>query len=167
MAGISDPEKSDLSLDLTNRNLGVGVDGNDKELDVVAQGDEDSEHSERSLSADSIKPTSAQNIQGNVRSKSQSSSIRSRSLSIIPRSKRRGLLGRFAIIPEVERPHDYGNGTKWAITAIVALAAAAAPVGSAIFYRGLSPPFLRGISSEYTNLFGIYKYQQCRPLSTQ
>jgi hypothetical protein len=53
----------------------------------------------------------------------------------IPRSRRRGLLGRLALIPEVETPYDYKNGTKWTITAIVALAAAAAPMGSGIFYR--------------------------------
>ena len=70
-----------------------------------------------------------------ARSKSRTSSTRSKAQSIIPRSKRRGLLGRFAIIPEVERPKDYPRATKWLITFIVALAAAAAPMGSAIFYR--------------------------------
>ena len=54
---------------------------------------------------------------------------------VVPRSERRGLLGRFAIIAEVESPHEYKNSTKWMITAIVALAAAAAPMGSGIFYR--------------------------------
>jgi hypothetical protein len=137
MAEIGDPEKAHIPLD-TSQHLGVAVEDNDKELDIWSHGDDRSEHSERTLSADSIEPAPAQVVQENVRSKSRSSSVRSRPLSIIPRSKRRGLLGRFAIIPEVERPHDYGNGTKWAITAIVAFAAAAAPVGSAIFYRGFS-----------------------------
>ncbi|KAK4241631.1 hypothetical protein C8A03DRAFT_40986 [Achaetomium macrosporum] len=55
----------------------------------------------------------------------------------VPRARRRGLLGRFTIIPEVERPYEYKNSTKWMITAIVALAAAAAPMGSAIFLPAL------------------------------
>lgn len=53
----------------------------------------------------------------------------------VPRAQRRGLLGRFTIIPEVERPYEYKNRTKWMITAIVALAAAGAPMGSGIFLR--------------------------------
>lgn len=69
------------------------------------------------------------------RSKSSSSSTRSRTPQIVPRSERRGLLARLAIIPEVTRPHDYKNSTKWIITLIIALAAVVAPMGSAIFYR--------------------------------
>ena len=60
---------------------------------------------------------------------------------VIPRSRRRGLLGRLALIPEVEQPYEYKTGTKWTITAIVALAAAAAPMGSGIFYRKHLWPF--------------------------
>lgn len=65
---------------------------------------------------------------------SRAASVQSR-MSIISRGKRRGLLGRFTIVPEVERPHEYGRRTKWFITFLIALAAAAAPMGSAIFYR--------------------------------
>ena len=64
---------------------------------------------------------------------------------IVPRDQRRGLLGRFTLIPEVERPYEYKNSTKWMITAIVALAAAGAPMGSSIFMREwllLKPPDL-------------------------
>ncbi|CAK7198733.1 hypothetical protein SEUCBS139899_001397 [Sporothrix eucalyptigena] len=62
----------------------------------------------------------------------------SRTPTIIPRSKRRGLFGSFAILPEVERPYEYQNKTKWLITLIVALSAAAGPLGSSIFYPSLS-----------------------------
>lgn len=55
--------------------------------------------------------------------------------NIVPRSERRGLFRRFALIPEIERPYEYKASTKWMITAIVALAAAAAPMGSGIFLR--------------------------------
>ncbi|KAH8602158.1 MFS multidrug transporter-like protein [Bisporella sp. PMI_857] len=71
------------------------------------------------------------------RARSKASTARSRPLSIVPRSKRRGLLSRFSIVPEVDRPHDYRNKTKWLITAIVAFSATAAPLGSAIFFPAL------------------------------
>ncbi|KIW11430.1 hypothetical protein PV08_10730 [Exophiala spinifera] len=50
----------------------------------------------------------------------------------VPRSKRRGLFSRFALVAEVTQPFDYKDSTKWFITFIVAVAAAAAPLGSAI-----------------------------------
>ena len=73
---------------------------------------------------------------------SRTSSTRTRIISVVPRNKRRGLLGSLTLIPEVERPHDYKNSTKWSITAVIAIAAACAPIGSSIFYRRfiISPP---------------------------
>jgi hypothetical protein len=53
----------------------------------------------------------------------------------IPRSHRRGLLGRLTIIPEVANPYAYRNGTKWLMTIIVSLAEATSSFGSSIFYR--------------------------------
>lgn len=53
----------------------------------------------------------------------------------IPKSQRRGLLGRFTLVAEVEDPKDYSRSTKWYITFVVALAAMAAPMGSAIILR--------------------------------
>lgn len=53
----------------------------------------------------------------------------------VPRSKRRGLLGRFTLVAEVENSYDYNNKLKWFITFIVAFAAAGAPLGSSIFFR--------------------------------
>ena len=53
----------------------------------------------------------------------------------IPRSQRRGLLARFAILAEVDEPKHYSRPSKWFITFVVALAAVAAPIGSAIFFR--------------------------------
>jgi len=51
---------------------------------------------------------------------------------IVSRSQRRGLLARFALIPEVENPEHYARQTKWLLTFIVAFCAMAAPMGSAI-----------------------------------
>ncbi|KAL7623071.1 hypothetical protein AAE478_006750 [Parahypoxylon ruwenzoriense] len=71
------------------------------------------------------------------RARSQASSAPSRSLSIVPRLKRRGFLAQLTLIPEVERPYEYPSKAKWMITAFIALAACAAPMGSAIFYPAL------------------------------
>ena len=53
----------------------------------------------------------------------------------VPRSKRRGLLGRFTLLAEVEEPKHYTRPTKWFITFNIALAALAAPLGSVIIFR--------------------------------
>jgi len=53
----------------------------------------------------------------------------------VVRAKRRGLFARFTILAEVEEPKHYARGTKWFITFIIALAAVAAPLGSAIILR--------------------------------
>ncbi|KAH0525543.1 hypothetical protein TsFJ059_007894 [Trichoderma semiorbis] len=71
------------------------------------------------------------------RSRSRASTTRSKTLNVIPRSQHRGLLGRFAVVPEVDRPYDYKNSTKWGITLTIAVATAAAPLGSSIFYPAL------------------------------
>jgi multidrug resistance protein len=62
----------------------------------------------------------------------------SRTISVIPeavvveRRKRRGLLGKLTLIPEVENPYHYTRRTKWFITFVVAVCGAAGPMGSAI-----------------------------------
>ena len=53
----------------------------------------------------------------------------------VPRFQRRGLLSRFTILAEVEQPLHYSRRSKWFITFVVAAAAIAAPLGSAIFFR--------------------------------
>jgi len=58
----------------------------------------------------------------------------------VPRSERRGLFARFSLVAEVTDPTDYKNNVKWFITFIVAIAAGAAPTGSAIIFRTSSPP---------------------------
>ncbi len=57
----------------------------------------------------------------------------------IPRSQRRGLFGRFTLVAEVEEPKHYPRRTKWFITFNIALAAVAAPLGSAIIFRKVPP----------------------------
>lgn len=57
----------------------------------------------------------------------------------ISRAQRRGLFGRFTLVAEVEEPKHYPRKTKWFITFIVAFAAIAAPMGSAIIFREQPP----------------------------
>ncbi|KAL2128842.1 hypothetical protein VTI74DRAFT_8574 [Chaetomium olivicolor] len=56
----------------------------------------------------------------------------------IPRSERRGLLGQLTLVPEVEDPQTSGNGTKWLMTAIVALAGATSSTGTSVSYPALA-----------------------------
>jgi multidrug resistance protein len=56
---------------------------------------------------------------------------------IVPRHLRRGLLARFALVAETTEPTRYPRRTKWAITFVVAIAAAAAPTGSATIMPAL------------------------------
>ena len=58
-------------------------------------------------------------------------------LSIVRRKSRRGLIATFTVIPEVSDPRSYSRKTKWTITMIVAIAAAAAPLGSTIVLPAL------------------------------
>ena len=135
---VLDPEKEDLEgtqhvpqdIDGPVEHPGVSTNTDDETKNLET--DDGSIHSQTSTGSIEPAPVVEQTTQ---RSKSRSSSVRSRPLSIVPRSERRGLLGRLTVIPEVERPYEYTRRTKWLITLLVALAAAAAPMGSSIFFR--------------------------------
>lgn len=68
---------------------------------------------------------------------SRSSAV-SRTPTVIPRRERRGLLAHLCLIPEVSNPYEYSRKIKWTITFFVALAAMAAPTGSAIILPALN-----------------------------
>ncbi|OHE95327.1 major facilitator superfamily transporter [Colletotrichum orchidophilum] len=88
-----------------------------------------------------------------ARTRSRASSTRSRALSIVARSKRRGLFAQLTTIPEVDNPYLYTNKTKWTITLIIALAAAVSPMGSSIFYPALTEMSKEfGVTPTITNL---------------
>lgn len=55
----------------------------------------------------------------------------------VPRSQRRGLLGRLTVIAEVTNPYDYSRKTKWTLTFVIAVAGAAAPMASSIVLPAL------------------------------
>lgn len=54
---------------------------------------------------------------------------------VVHRLKRRGLFGQLTLLAEIEKPKTYPRNRKWFITFIVAVAGAAAPMGSSIFFR--------------------------------
>ncbi|KAL2852453.1 major facilitator superfamily domain-containing protein [Aspergillus pseudoustus] len=57
---------------------------------------------------------------------------------VVPRLKRRGLLGQLTLLEEVENPKSYPRSTKWIITFVVAVAGSVAPAGSGIFFPALT-----------------------------
>lgn len=67
--------------------------------------------------------------------RSVASSTRPRITTPVPKESRRGLLPWLSLVPEIDNPRHYPNGVKWVLTLFVAVAASAAPMGSAILYR--------------------------------
>lgn len=59
----------------------------------------------------------------------------------VPRSERRGLFARFALVAEVVDARTYPRRTKWYITGVVAAGAVVSPLGSSIFFRKYIPAF--------------------------
>ena len=71
---------------------------------------------------------------------SRSISTQSKPLSLrkVPVSQRNGWLSRLSLLYEAEEPKSYPRKVKWFITFEVAIAAIAAPMGSAIILRAFS-----------------------------
>ncbi|KAI3325894.1 major facilitator superfamily transporter [Xylariaceae sp. AK1471] len=69
--------------------------------------------------------------------RSMTSSMGPRHAIPVPKENRRGLFPWLSLVPEVDKPQHYDNGIKWMLTLFVAIAACAAPMGSAIFYPSL------------------------------
>ena len=80
----------------------------------------------------------------------------------IPRAKRRGLFGSFTIVAEVEEPKNYPRRTKWFITFVIALAAVAAPLGSAIIFRTLKGLPKKLSTNHHRNSTNILKHLSCK-----
>lgn len=53
----------------------------------------------------------------------------------VSESQRKGFLAGASFLAEVQDPYQYPHKTKWIIVFLVAYASAAAPMGSAIFFR--------------------------------
>nr|POE56350.1 mfs transporter ops2 [Quercus suber] len=57
---------------------------------------------------------------------------------VVPRAQRRGLLARLTLIAEITDPYAYARKKKWVLTLVVALAGAAAPMGSSLVLPALN-----------------------------
>lgn len=142
MASLPDPEKGEASHGLsdTERSLSVHSDASlegktdhGEEKSTIQQTQDDTNLPATAV----VDPLGAVPLVGIPVSRlhSRASSARSLRPNIVPRSKRRGLFGRFAILPEVDDPYLYKTSTKWGITVIISLATCISPMGSSIFYR--------------------------------
>ncbi|EON68689.1 hypothetical protein W97_07947 [Coniosporium apollinis CBS 100218] len=76
------------------------------------------------------------NKAASVLSRQTTSSIKPPAITV-PRKERRGLFAHVAVVREVTDAQHYSNKTKWSITFVIACAAAAAPLGSAIVLPAL------------------------------
>ncbi|KAL7921816.1 major facilitator superfamily domain-containing protein [Trichoderma austrokoningii] len=155
MSSVPDPEKADgspPSIHSSNDSI-TTAHTDDHSSDEKKTAHHHVTENDSELHHDSLVPTvslataaQAPTEHEAARSRSRASTTRSKTLSIIPRSQRRGLLSRFAVVPEVESPYEYKNSTKWGITLTIALATAAAPLGSSIFYPAL-PEMTRNLNT--------------------
>ena len=96
----------------------------------------ESHESERTLSDEGHDAQVATPHRSRSRAQSSTRSIQKDAI-VVPRGQRRGLFANLAIIAEVTEPHDYTRKRKWMITFVVAVAAAAAPMGSSIILPAL------------------------------
>ncbi|KAL2873170.1 hypothetical protein SGCOL_011681 [Colletotrichum sp. CLE4] len=144
--GRGEDQSSSQSSDSEDEITEVGRNGDRSRKSADADAD-----SERDGEVDGERDPSAGDAP--ARTRSRASSTRSRALSIVARSKRRGFLARLTTIPEVDNPYNYTNKTKWTITLIIALAAAVSPMGSSIFYPALTEMSKEfGVTPTITNL---------------
>ncbi|KAK2753048.1 hypothetical protein FQN55_005008 [Onygenales sp. PD_40] len=115
----------------------------EKQHEVIDHEDEEVDGREASMVEDGIaehkgsRPGSQRHNEGDLESTSIEGTNSYSDAVKVPRNKMRGLLARFSVLPEVKEPKKYPRRTKWMVTFIVAIGAAAAPFGSAIFYPAL------------------------------
>ncbi|CAG8953967.1 hypothetical protein HYFRA_00009066 [Hymenoscyphus fraxineus] len=127
MVDLEKAEPAENNNDPVNSNLTI----------ATSEGGEQNKPEDASLRSKSTLNHTDDDSRPRERNERDLTPTQSQALSVISRSKRRGLFGRFTIVPEVENPYEYKRSTKWGITLVIALAAAAAPLGSAIFLPAL------------------------------
>lgn len=102
-----------------------------------SQGSQSSDDTEHPFEGSHIRPTRSRAISSRSRAQSSARSVQ-REAVVVPRSERRGILARLSVVAEVTEPFDYSRRLKWTITAVVATAGAAAPMGSSIVLPALT-----------------------------
>ncbi|KAH7192648.1 major facilitator superfamily domain-containing protein [Fusarium flagelliforme] len=135
-----DQEKKEQEQEVKNEKISLERDEESQRPATAESSSGKSEHNDQ----DTIEPVMLGEPLGHIdtrpslkHAQSRASSARSKALSVVPRSKRRGLLARLTLVPEIAHPPDYKSSTKWFLTFIVALATAAAPLGSTVVYPAL------------------------------
>jgi multidrug resistance protein len=103
---------------------------------ILSRDPRESHESERTLSDEGHDAQVATPHRSKSRAQSSVRSIQKDAV-VVPRGQRRGLFANLAVIAEVTEPHDYTRKRKWMITFVVAVAAAAAPMGSSIILPAL------------------------------
>ncbi|KAI5462372.1 major facilitator superfamily domain-containing protein [Mariannaea sp. PMI_226] len=160
---VIDDEKLDIDFDL---GFDLERDGNGLTLERLSISSSESDKSEHRPSG-SVHETEIAAIGeplGTLGSKSiqrcptRASSVRSRRASVIPRSERRGFLGSLTLVPEIHYPPDYPSSTKWGLVCIIALATAAAPLGSTVVYPALPVLAKEFHASETTTNLSVALY---------
>ena len=123
-----------------NRNVENGSDSTQRGRGRALSGQTDeireSHESDRTISDEGHDAQVATPHRSRSRAQSSTRSLQKEAV-VVPRGERRGLFARLAVLAEVTEPHDYSNKKKWMITFVVAVAAAAAPMGSSIILPAL------------------------------
>ncbi|KAL7271505.1 hypothetical protein RUND412_005735 [Rhizina undulata] len=113
---------------------------------VSSTSHEDAPNNSHSIASDttgsheSISPQDTKEVEGSNRDVASPviARVTTNRSSIVPRGKRRGMLGQVTLVPEIEDPKEYSRLTKHLITIVVAAGGAAAPMASAIVFPALS-----------------------------
>lgn len=109
--------------------------------DVEKQVPIEKAESPASYHEDEYEQQSRQSSKGNIEEdrpplgRSTTTSSRAVSVVRVPINSRTGLFSRLSLLYEAEEPKNYPRNVKWGITFVIALAAVAAPMGSAIILR--------------------------------
>lgn len=142
---VSSPSRAAIISNPAYPELDVEAGTHEKTTNTPQRGRTNSRHSAESReSHESERTISDEGHDAQVatphRSRSRAqSSVRSiqKDAVVVPRGQRRGLFANLAVIAEVTEPHDYTRKRKWMITFVVAVAAAAAPMGSSAILPAL------------------------------
>jgi multidrug resistance protein len=150
----SDDKPRTIDHELKDNDFGIGSDEVNELGDAIYETHDKHDKEEEISRAPSRASTTSDHTNSDPEANSPDTKPRPTTLSrttsvvpdavIIPRNQRRGLLARFALIPEVENPYHYTQKTKWLLTFIVAFCAMAAPMGS-----GIVMPVLEEISRAF------------------
>ncbi|KAH9821978.1 Major Facilitator Superfamily (MFS) transporter [Teratosphaeria destructans] len=140
------PKPSASNADMTNELNVAAVPlpfvKSENAFEVIDRGRANSPESHVSLDSHATLPEEGHDHQvaarhrSHSRAKSTRSSVKQDAVKL-PMAERRGLLVRLCVMAEVDNPYAYTRRKKWTITFIIAVAGAAAPMGSSLVLPAL------------------------------